>query len=60
MMMVLGSSRVFQVVFIENFFSGAPNMVCLDHLDKLFAMVCSDSSLEILLYGKISNILHDK
>jgi hypothetical protein len=26
MMMVLGSSRVFRVVFIEDFLSGAPNM----------------------------------
>jgi uncharacterized tellurite resistance protein B-like protein len=63
MMMVLGSSIVFRVVPIEDFFTSALNMANdnrLDHLDKLFTMVCSDSSLEILLYNEILHVLQEK
>jgi hypothetical protein len=41
MMMVLGSSRVFRVVFIEDFLSGAPNMA-----NDMSILIVSMSSLQ--------------
>jgi hypothetical protein len=41
MMMVLGSFRVFRVVSIEDFLSGAPNMA-----NDMFVLIVSMSSLQ--------------
>jgi hypothetical protein len=60
MMIVLGSSRVLRVIPIEDSLRCSKydkRYVHLDRLDKLFAMVFSDSSLEILLYDEILHIL---
>jgi hypothetical protein len=62
--MVLKSSRIFRVISIRGLSLWNSKYsewyVRFDCLNELFAMMCSNSSLEILLYSEILNILQNK
>jgi hypothetical protein len=61
--MVLKSSRIFRVVSIGDSLRNSKYIkwyVRFDCLDELSVVMCSNSSLEILLYSEILNILQNK